>query len=114
MTTAALNTPYSARSGAPTTIAGCTDSLPSAIRPIAATTESRSAVWCRRSSIEYPEIPSSGKITSAALASEACRASASVRSALKTGSPIRTCGTAAATRTNPCLYNEANGCSLDS
>ena len=51
----------------------------------ASSTESSSACWWKRSSIEYPESPSSGNTTSVACSSEARRASATVRFSVDVG-----------------------------
>ena len=80
---------------------------PSRRRAITSRTASSTACWWNRSSIEYPERPSSGKASTDAPAASARRASSSVRSRLYCGSAIRTCGTAAAMRTNPWLSRES-------
>ena len=97
----ALNSPPSARTGAPTTITGRSvrarrDDLRSACSPRRA---ARSGGTGPRSS--RPVSPSSGKHDAPAPSSAARRPARPSARRCSSGSPTRTWGTAAATRTNP-------------
>ena len=67
---------------------GSSEALSAISCSIPSSTPSVTACWWNRSSIEYPDRPSSGNTTSAARDSDAARASATVRSVLMAGSAI--------------------------
>ena len=101
MTTAALNSPPSAWTGAPTTITGRSASLArdDLVKRAVAGVEQRALMKQVLAGVAgQPEL---GEDHQRGVSASARWASSTVRAALNRGSPTRTCGTAAATRTNP-------------
>src|SRR4051812_25186252 len=107
-TIATLNSWWPTRSGAPITTTGRSDRVASAIRSIAARTASSTTSWWKRSCALYPTRHSSGNTTSALCSRSACSINETTWFVFSSTSATCSCGTPAATRTNPWSYSDRN------